>query len=110
MGHFVTDQSSGPEKIEGAKTAKSWSDIYQFKKTLNMSCLKIVSEGSGDLLNDLNTATAEMMSFTIGDVGSSEWQIARSRQEHAFEKWHRYINRKPTVKFTEPRLAESRLA
>ncbi|HEX8543141.1 MAG TPA: hypothetical protein VF671_15735 [Pseudomonas sp.] len=75
-----------------------------------MPCLKIVSEGSGDLLDDLNTATAEMMLFAIGDVGSSEWQIARSRQEHAFEKWHCYINREPTVKFKGPRLAESRMA
>ncbi len=75
-----------------------------------MSCLKIVSEGSGDLLNDLNTATAEMMSFAIGEVGSSEWQIARSRQEHAFDKWHRYISREPTVRFKEPRLTAARMA
>ncbi|WP_426113441.1 hypothetical protein [Pseudomonas sp. DSP3-2-2] len=75
-----------------------------------MSHLKIVSEGSGDLLNDLNIATAEMMSFAIGDVGTNEWRIARSRQEQAFAKWHCYISKEPTVKFKEPRLAKTRLA
>lgn len=66
-----------------------------------MSHLKIVTEGSRDLLHDLNTATAKMLSFAIGQVGSTEWQIARLRQEEAFAKWHRYISKEPAVKSKE---------
>jgi hypothetical protein len=71
---------------------------------------KIVSEGSRDLLHDLNAATADMMSFAIDDVGSCKWRIARSRQEHAFAKWQCYINKEPTVRFKEPRLAQAAMA
>ncbi len=70
-----------------------------------MVLIRKISEGSHDLLSQLNRATAEMMSLPISSIGSCEWRIAQSRQEQAFLRWHCYISKENVLRLKEPRLA-----
>jgi hypothetical protein len=55
----------------------------------------IHSENSKDLLNELNQATAELMSIDKTSFGGRQWQTAHLRQQAAFGAWLRYIRKDP---------------
>jgi hypothetical protein len=53
------------------------------------------SENSEYLLDELNRATAELMSIDKTYFGGERWQIAHRRQQAAFGAWLRYIRKDP---------------
>ena len=68
---------------------------YPFVTSKNMLASDIQSENSEDLLNELNQATAELMSIDKTSFGGRQWQTAHRRQQAAFGAWLRYIRKDP---------------
>jgi len=46
-----------------------------------------------ELIDELDLATALMMSIPVELLGSVQWQEAASRQYQAFKKWREYLHR-----------------
>lgn len=53
------------------------------------------AEDSGRLLDELNRATAELMSIDSAAFGRGPWQRAYRRQQAAFAAWLLYIRKDP---------------
>ncbi len=53
------------------------------------------AEDSGHLLDELNRATAELMSMDSAAFGREQWQLAHRRQQAAFAAWLLYIRKDP---------------
>lgn len=53
------------------------------------------AEDSGRLLDELNRATAELMSMDSAAFGREQWQLAHRRQQAAFAAWLVYIRKDP---------------
>lgn len=53
------------------------------------------AEDSGRLLDELNRATAELMSIDSAAFGREIWQMAHRRQQAAFAAWLLYIRKDP---------------
>lgn len=45
-----------------------------------------------ELIDELDLATAMMMSLSVEHLGSAQWQEAASRQYQAFKKWREYLH------------------
>lgn len=45
-----------------------------------------------ELIDELDFATALMMSIPVGLIGGVKWQEASSRQHQAFRKWREYLH------------------
>ncbi|MBD1551180.1 hypothetical protein [Pseudomonas typographi] len=45
------------------------------------------------LFRELALATRAMKRIPAKHLCSGQWQVARARQEHAFERWHGYLKR-----------------
>jgi hypothetical protein len=71
----------------------------------NMLALDMNSENSEYLLNELNQATAELMSIDKTSFGGEQWQIAHRRQQAAFGRWLRYIRKDPVFQTRSKALA-----
>jgi hypothetical protein len=70
-----------------------------------MLALDMNSENSEYLLNELNQATAELMSIDKSSFGGEQWQIAHRRQQAAFGSWLRYIRKDPVFQTRSKALA-----
>jgi hypothetical protein len=68
---------------------------YPIAMSKNMRVADINSENSEYLLNELNQATAELMSIDKASFGGEQWQIAHRRQQAAFGTWLRFIRQDP---------------
>lgn len=53
------------------------------------------AEDSGRLLDELNRATAELMSMDSAAFGREQWQRAHRRQQAAFAAWLLFIRKDP---------------
>lgn len=45
-----------------------------------------------ELIDELDDATALMMSIPVDFIGGTRWQEASSRQQQAFIKWRDYLH------------------
>jgi hypothetical protein len=61
----------------------------------NMFASEMNAEDSGRLLDELNRATAELMSMDSAAFGREQWQLAHRRQQAAFAAWLIYIRKDP---------------
>lgn len=45
-----------------------------------------------ELIDELDLATAQMMSISVDLLGSVRWQEASNRQQQAFKNWREYLH------------------
>ena len=68
---------------------------YPFVTSKDMLASDMIAEDSGRLLDELNRATAELMSMDSAAFGREQWQLAHRRQQAAFAAWLLYIRKDP---------------
>ena len=68
---------------------------YPFVMSKTMLASDMNAEDSGRLLDELNRATAELMSMDSAAFGREQWQRAHRRQQAAFAAWLLFIRKDP---------------
>jgi hypothetical protein len=67
-------------------------DLLAKKKKVSMRSLIHDMRNGRELIDELDLATAAMMSIPVELIGGAQWREAACRQHQAFKDWREYLH------------------